>query len=277
MTNLSEHRVATGRGDIVYYRSELFPNRPTVLFLHGLSSNHTTWIEMMEAMRVQKINCIAPDLRGHGNSDKAKKMALYTWDIFTSDMLTVMDDAKVEKATIVGYSYGGPLAMHIALRAPERVQGLVLISTNHKSTFSYNRWLFWFPPVGSAIFRFLGVILIWQYRKKYSYYIHSEAGGYWDATWRGLTTMPLSVDAWMLRQMGHLNLGDRIKNITAPALLIHSPGDPFLPDREVADMIKLMPHARDVLPKHKSHFIASQAQEELAETISEFVLKEIKQ
>ena len=54
----------------------------TVMLLHGLSSNHTTWLNFMETLAARGIRSIAPDLRGHGFSDKSKHKAWYALSVF---------------------------------------------------------------------------------------------------------------------------------------------------------------------------------------------------
>ena len=73
--------------------------------------------------------------------------------------------------------------------------------------------------------------------------------------------MPLSVNLWMLSQIFKLNLTGVLSKISAPTLLVHALGDPFLSNAEVATMKRLLPQATIQVPKHKSHFVPSRDQD----------------
>jgi pimeloyl-ACP methyl ester carboxylesterase len=99
---------------------------PTLVLLHGIAGSSRAWREVMPAL-AEHHRVIAPDLVGHGES--AKPMGDYSLGAFASgvrDLLTVLD---VERATIVGQSFGGGVAMQLAYQHPELCERLVLVDS----------------------------------------------------------------------------------------------------------------------------------------------------
>jgi pimeloyl-ACP methyl ester carboxylesterase len=99
---------------------------PALLLLHGLGCDHTTWLSVLDAL-ARRYTVIAPDLLGHGESDKPR--ADYSIGAFANgmrDLLTVLD---IDKVTVVGHSFGGGVAMQFAYQFPERTERLVLVGS----------------------------------------------------------------------------------------------------------------------------------------------------
>ncbi len=69
---------------------------------------------------------ICPDYRGRGRSDRDPRPARYHNDTYAGDCLELMDHLGVEHFAILGSSFGGWIAVTVAARLPDRVQGLVL-------------------------------------------------------------------------------------------------------------------------------------------------------
>jgi 2-succinyl-6-hydroxy-2,4-cyclohexadiene-1-carboxylate synthase len=84
------------------------------------------WQPVADAL-ASTYRCLSPDLPGHGGSKHLDDDA-YTMEGAAAAVLGVLDDAGVAAATLVGYSMGGRLALHLALNHPERVTALVLES-----------------------------------------------------------------------------------------------------------------------------------------------------
>lgn len=104
---------------------------PALLLLHGVGDDSSTW-EPVLASLAQRFTVIAPDMLGHGDSDKPR--ADYSLPAFANgirDLLTVLD---IDRVTIVGHSFGGGVAMQFAYQYPQFVERLVLVSTGGITT-----------------------------------------------------------------------------------------------------------------------------------------------
>ncbi len=96
-----------------------------VIFLHGGLMDHQSWgnqLPLADSFRI-----ILPDTRGHGRSGGANLPATYA--AFADDVIALMDDLDLARATLVGFSDGGCSALDAARRHPDRVTNLVLIGT----------------------------------------------------------------------------------------------------------------------------------------------------
>nr|WP_216652626.1 alpha/beta fold hydrolase [Nocardioides sp. zg-1308] len=99
---------------------------PVVLLLHGLGCDHTTWDPVIgQLSRTHTV--IAPDLLGHGSSDKPR--ADYSVGGYANGMRDLLTVLGVDTATVVGHSLGGGVAMQFAYQYPERTERLVLVAS----------------------------------------------------------------------------------------------------------------------------------------------------
>ena len=99
---------------------------PVLLLLHGLGCDHTTWEPVIDTL-ARRYTVVAPDLLGHGRSDKPR--ADYSVGGYANgvrDLLTVLG---IDKVTVVGHSFGGGVAMQFAYQFPERTERLVLVAS----------------------------------------------------------------------------------------------------------------------------------------------------
>ena len=163
--------------------------------------------------------------------------------------------------------------MDYAAKYPDSVNGLILISANYVNPLRYKRLsLLTWPSY--FILHFLAFILLWQKRKEYFYLNQETTAGYWASTFTGFTTMPISINFWMLSEMLRLNLSSALAKITCPTLVVKSLRDPFLSPAETQDMAQKIKNARISILREKTHFLASEHQEKIMEMIIDFVKTE---
>ena len=97
-----------------------------VLLLPGMAGSSATWRSVIGPLS-RKYRVIAPDLIGHGQSDKPRSdYSLGAFAVFLRDLL---DELGVTSATIVGHSLGGGVAMQFTYQHPDYCQRLILISS----------------------------------------------------------------------------------------------------------------------------------------------------
>lgn len=121
MVRAELHRV-TLHGHEVSYR--MGGSGPAVLLIHGMAGSSRTWKDVTDLL-VRDHTVIAPDLLGHGES--AKPMGDYSLGAFASGLRDLLGVVGVDRATIVGQSLGGGVAMQLAYQHPELVERLVLV------------------------------------------------------------------------------------------------------------------------------------------------------
>jgi pimeloyl-ACP methyl ester carboxylesterase len=101
-------------------------NGPALLLLHGLGCTHRTWLPVLDSLS-RRYTVIAPDLLGHGESDKPR--ADYSVGGFANGMRDLLTVLGIDRATVVGHSFGGGVAMQFAYQFPERTERLVLVGS----------------------------------------------------------------------------------------------------------------------------------------------------
>lgn len=99
---------------------------PALLLLHGLACDSSTWLDVMPAL-AEHYTVIAPDLLGHGESDKPD--ADYSLGGYANGMRDLLTVLGIDKVTVVGHSFGGGIAMQFAYQFPDRTERVVLVST----------------------------------------------------------------------------------------------------------------------------------------------------
>jgi len=97
-----------------------------VLLVHGMGGSSQTWREVLPHLAARH-RVIAPDLIGHGQSDKPRTD--YSLGAFAVWLRDLLDQLGVSRVTVVGHSLGGGVAMQFAHQHPEYVERLVLISS----------------------------------------------------------------------------------------------------------------------------------------------------
>jgi 3-oxoadipate enol-lactonase len=109
---------------------------PPVIFAHGGDGNRLTWWKQVAALK-DRFRCVTYDAPGFGLSPATAGLRKTPAD----DLLSLMDELKIERAILVGHSMGGLAVSGVAQRHPERVRGLVMSDTPFGfQTEALSRW-----------------------------------------------------------------------------------------------------------------------------------------
>jgi pimeloyl-ACP methyl ester carboxylesterase len=97
---------------------------PVLLLIHGIGDDSSTWDPVLDDL-ARDHTVLAPDLLGHGGSDKPRgDYSIGAYANGMRDLLSVLD---IDRVTLVGHSLGGGVAMQFAYQYPERTERLVLV------------------------------------------------------------------------------------------------------------------------------------------------------
>ena len=99
---------------------------PVLVLLHGITSSSRTWRAVMPQL-AETHTVVAPDLLGHGES--AKPRGDYSLGSYASGVRDLLAALGHDRATVVGHSLGGGIAMQLSYQFPERVERLVLVNS----------------------------------------------------------------------------------------------------------------------------------------------------
>lgn len=108
------------------------------LLLHGLTATRRYVLHGSTGLVRDGFRLLSYDARGHGASLPADDPQRYAYDTLGDDAVAVLDACEVPRAVLIGQSMGSATAINVALRSPERVAGLVIVTPAHRGAPSPN-------------------------------------------------------------------------------------------------------------------------------------------
>lgn len=127
---------------------------PTLVLLHGLYFDHTTWDGVVEALR-SEFRLVRPDLPGFGESEKPPA-GRFPYDIesFSQAVADLYAGLDLGRSVVVGHGIGGAIAIALAARHPELVSHLVLLDALcHRDSEDFDTRVARIPLLGSLVLR----------------------------------------------------------------------------------------------------------------------------
>lgn len=231
-------------GASIYYAT--YGKGDPVILLHGGMGNGDHWAFQVPALAAGN-HVIVIDSRGQGRSSRPKAKPSY--DAMATDVLAVMDKLKLAKASLVGWSDGGEIALKLAIGHPDRVVKLFIMGANYdaKGTKSSK---------GSRTF----AAYTRKCRKDYA----------------RLSKTPKQFDAhvkWLLpiwrAPMGFTRA--QLKQISAPTIVADGEHDEIVQLDQLEEMAQLIPNAKLVVFSDTSHFAIWQDPESVNKALVEFL------
>lgn len=98
---------------------------PPVVLVHGVGSSLGSWDRVVERLK-DEYRILRYDTLGHGDSEKPE--GPYALDDYVSELLALLDASGIDRAHLVGFSFGGMIGQAFAIAHPARVGKLILIS-----------------------------------------------------------------------------------------------------------------------------------------------------
>jgi pimeloyl-ACP methyl ester carboxylesterase len=124
-----EHKYAAVNGVRLHYAEAGDPGGEPVLLQHGWPQHWWIWRDLIGPLAERGFRVIAPDLRGHGWSEKPARS--YRKDVLMRDDFALLDELGIERVRWVGHDWGAWVGMLAALRHPERIERFVSLSIPH--------------------------------------------------------------------------------------------------------------------------------------------------
>lgn len=107
---------------------------PLVVMLHGFPECWYSWRHQLRAL-APRFECVAPDLRGYGETDAPRGVENYALDLLIGDVAELIEAMGRKRAVVVGHDWGGAIAWATALKRPELVERLVVMNCPHPAKF----------------------------------------------------------------------------------------------------------------------------------------------
>ena len=128
MASSLHHRDLWVKRDAVRLSTEVAGEGPAVVLLHGLTATRRYVVMGSRSLERSGHRVVAYDARGHGRSSPAPTREAYGYDELALDLEAVMNALRIERAVLAGASMGAHTLLAFALRAPERIAGLVVVT-----------------------------------------------------------------------------------------------------------------------------------------------------
>ena len=126
------HHIESADGVRLFVREGGTPQGPPMLLLHGWSQHHLSWAKQFEGALAERFRLIAPDLRGHGASDKPGELSHYDRSRpWAEDVAAIMEVLGLDRPLLVGWSMGGRIALdYLHHFGSDGISGLALIGSS---------------------------------------------------------------------------------------------------------------------------------------------------
>ncbi len=238
---------------------------PLLLLIHGMGATHADWQKQVDFFaRVFRV--IAPDLRGHGDS---QGMGPYNVDRFAIDLSLLLDELKVGSFFVMGHSMGGAVAMQLALFKPERVKKLVLADTLPSfvpNTFR-KRLLVW---QRSLIMRWLGpeVLAVRMARQLFS---HPDQEALRQLVIQQHNRTSRTNYLALLKSLSGWSVADRLNWLTMPTFVVAGEHDYFSPT-EAQAFADSLPDGRCRIFEGASHHLPLEKPEDFNRVTMAFLM-----
>lgn len=235
-----------------------------VVFLHGLADSWSSFAETLEHLP-SDIRAYSLTQRGHGDADKPRDG--YSPEDMAKDVIGFLDRVGVPAAVLVGHSMGTAVAQHVALTAPKRVLGLVLVGAlpplaGHPAFADFDPFFVSLvDPVDRAVVHAFQADTVARPIEPSSLEAAVDESmklpaRVWQAAWRGL------------RETAH---GSRLAQISAPTLLAWGDADAMVSRQMQESLLGGIPNSHLTVYPGVGHSVQWEMPARLALDIADFV------
>ncbi|MCS6911808.1 MAG: alpha/beta fold hydrolase [Myxococcota bacterium] len=258
-------------GPVCYFDAGTATDLPPVVLVHALGLNMTLW-EHVAPPLASRTRVAGLDLPGCGRS--AKPRCRYSLSLMAQAVVGLLDHLRIDRAVLVGHSYGGMVCTQVALEHPARAAGLVLMNSSGFHTFPRlfhigARWLFR-PYVLAPVLRLTvrGILRsVFATRNAHTDHFlrtvleRQDPRFLWDFAYY---VSPMVKDLMS-------NVLPRIEELTLPTLVIWGTKDRLLPFRDVLPWVGRMRNVRLVALPDCGHMPNLEKPEAVSAAVLEFL------
>lgn len=269
-TRLHEHEVTyliEGRG-------------PVILLIHGMAGSSRTWAPAVRRL-ADRYTVIAPDLIGHGAS--AKPLSDYSLGAQANNLRDLLVNLGVDRATIVGQSLGGGIAMQLSYQFPELCERLVVVGSG-----GLGREVSWMLraltlPGVEYLMPFLFSPLIRDWGNSISLFLRDRGirAPHLVEVWRAYGSLvdPDSRIAFLRTLRAVVDTGGQAVSATdrlylteaVPTMIVWGDRDDIIPVEHAYAAHESMPGSRLEIFEGAGHFVHAEEPERFAALLSEFI------
>ncbi|HEX7843139.1 MAG TPA: alpha/beta hydrolase, partial [Kofleriaceae bacterium] len=233
------------QGARIYYA--VYGKGDPVVLLHGGLGNSAHFGFQLPAL-IDRFQVIAIDSRGQGRSTKGKLPI--TYDLMAGDVVAVLDKLAIQRASVVGWSDGGEIALKLGIQFPDRVDRLFVFGANYDASGSKPR------SAPSSTFAAYTVRCRSEYQRL------SKAGVPYTALVDAL--LPLWRNPTGITR-------DQLRGIKAPVLMADGDHDEVIVLDQIEEMARLIPNGQLKVFESASHFALWQDPDSFNRAMVEFL------
>lgn len=183
------------------------------LMLHGNRDNKGVFSSMLPKLcTCYKVMCM--DYRGHGESQITKDG--YSYEQFVDDIYGILKSKGIKRVCLIGHSLGGVLALLVALKYPDMVEGLVLMATSSHFEPKFKR-----PAVGQKINE---QMIQETNQKALPFFFQNSDNAAVQQVLNNWNQIPPYVHEKMI-EMGHVDFRNKLGKLTIPSLVLYGNQD----------------------------------------------------
>ena len=242
----------------VHYQEAGDPSGPALFLIHGFLSSTFVWSRVFLELAAAGFRVIAPDLIGYGYSAKPRNFD-YSIESQAKVLAGLLERLGCEGSILVGSSYGGAVALTVALDQPELVRKLVLVgavSNNEPKRFMMMR-LVRTPVVGDIVSPLLaGSRRLLRARMKRVYDRHQTSLDEFRVDARFLPLRAAGTHRAIIRTVRNwdaLRIQREAQLVKQPTLLIWGDNDPDVPLRDGEELQQQIENSRLIVFKDCGH------------------------
>lgn len=233
-----------------------------VVLLHAWGESRGVFDRLLPLLP-RTVRAYAVDQRGHG--DASQPASGYSLDELAQDVVAFMDVVGLGSAVLLGSSSGGYVAQEVAVRAPDRVAGLVLVGSPRKLPRR--------APFADEVERLSDPVDVGWVRESLSWFplLHDVPASYLDARVADGARIPAHVWKQSLEGLCAAAPPTDSGTITAPTLVLWGAQDDVLDRQQEEDLVRAIPGSRLVAYEGTGHLVLWEQPERVARDLADFM------
>jgi pimeloyl-ACP methyl ester carboxylesterase len=240
--------------------------QPWIVFLHGAGGNHLIWLQQARSLAYDRFNVLALDLPGHFLSGGETISGIENQAEWVLD---AMSAANCAEAVLVGHSMGGPIALEVAVAAPERVAGIVFVAS--AAAIPVNARLI--EMADKSDNDAIDAMMSWA---------HGPVAHLCVDSWPGKGHVNFAIDMMRRNRPGSLATDlrncagyrdglEHARRVACPTLCVFSAQDRMTPLANGTALAEVLPDNRLVVLDHCGHMVPTEAPADLNREIRDFM------
>ena len=255
-----------------YYRTNEFqPNRPTLVFVHGLSGSSSAWLPY-EKIFENRYNILTLDIRGHGKSKKFPNYSDYEIKYFAEDVNDLISYLNIPKFILISHSFATLIAAEYIKLFRKNVLGIIFLSPMFDLEKEF------MSKILRPILKLTKVFSLFPFNPKPGH--HVDYTKHLNTTdldikrsYADVSNTTLRIYLYCLRQSLALEQKYLLGKINIPTLIVHGMKDTLAPVKNSIALSKKIQNSEIVLIPKTDHIVVLNNLEDVSKAIESFIEK----